>query len=171
MQTDVDLDSFYVAQKELAINPDWVVTARKDYADLVSPLDIDGVTMAGLAFRARARIELPDRQVAFQLEYSPSTSQPKGGPICRLDWRPFQAHNNKNCGPPEYRMIAIRGTHLHDFHLNWAYSPKRVRNGILDIAVPVADMPFEKALEFVEKQFRIKGVALLPPPPWSARLI
>lgn len=43
-----DLEHYWLADKELSINPDWKHRERDEFVRLVSPLDIDGVTVEGL---------------------------------------------------------------------------------------------------------------------------
>lgn len=167
---DGDLEHFWLAQKELAIYPDWKRRGRDEFVRLVSPLDIDGVTEEGLRFTMSAHVYTPDRWVTFQIEYA-SLRNPKGSPLVRFEWRPRTPHNNKGIGPVEHRHKLITATHAHPFDLNWAHSRGQVRKGSLPIAVPIEHKmeTYKDALAFVEKYFRINGVKEILEPPWTRR--
>ncbi|RNF33977.1 hypothetical protein A7A09_013815 [Paracoccus methylarcula] len=167
-----ELEKFWSADKELSVDPDWKRREKDEFVRLVSPLDINGVTVEGLRFTVSAHIYMPDRSVTFQIEYE-SVQHPKGVPMVRFEWRPRSPHNNKGLGPLEYRYIALTGTHIHPFDLNWAYSQNQVRKGNLPIAVPVQQEigSYDEALAFVETKFRIKGVTGIPAPPWTSKMI
>lgn len=168
----VDLKKFWLADKELSIDPDWKRPEKKEFARLIAPIDIDGVTIEGLFFTISANIYMPDRLVTFQMEYQ-SREYPRGVPMVRFEWRPQSPHNNKGLGPEEYRFLNISGTHIHPFDLNWEQSETLVRKGILPIAIPIIEAlnSFEEALAYIEGCFRIKGVIGLPPPPWTSRMV
>lgn len=167
-----DLERFWRADKELSIDPDWKRRDRDEFVRLVSPLDIDGVTIEGLRFTVSAHIYAPDRWVTFQMEYE-SLKHPRGVPMVRFEWRPRSPHNNRGIGPNEHRFIDICGTHIHPFDLNWNHSETQVRRGNLPIAVPVSHPieSFQEALDFVENEFRIKEVTGLLTPPWTGKII
>lgn len=121
----------------------------------------------------RAHLLMPDRALTAQIEYHPEHGPRKGGPICRIEWRPVKTHNNKGVGPEELRFLPQIGSHHHPFELNWTHSETRVRRGELPIAVPINDDPatYRQALAFVGNEFRIKGVENLSAPPWEERLL
>ena len=132
-----DLKAYWLADKELSIEPDWKSRGHDEFARLVSPLDINGVTIEGLRFTVSAHIYAPDRCVTFQIEFE-SMKHPRGVPFVRFEWRPISPHNNKNVGPKEFRLIDISETHIHPFDLNWDHSQSAVRKGVLPIAIPVS---------------------------------
>src|SRR5262249_54217636 len=96
-----------------------------------------------------------------------------GGPFYRMDWRPLHDHPNKGRAPPELRLLHVRGTHHHEFNVNWAYAPGQVRRGNLLIAVPITDEPqtFEELLAFLGEELTIGNIGLVPRPPWQAGLL
>jgi len=169
----VNLEKLWKSDKALSSEPEWRIRERVEFVRLVSPLDIDGITEEGLLFTARAHIYMPDRAVAFQLEYHSARNAKLRGPIVRFDWLPTAPHNNKGRGPKEHQLQTITGSHLHSFDLNWDPSNSAMRQPNLPIAVPVSDRleTFKEALDFVEKEFRIKGLGSIPPPPWTAKLL
>jgi hypothetical protein len=167
---DGDLERFWKSDKELSIDPDWRRRGQHEFARLVSPLDIDGITEQGLRFTISAHIYSPDRWVTFQMEYE-SLRFPRGVPFVRFEWRPTAPHNNKGIGPPEHRHKPIAETHIHPFELNWDHAENQVRKGNLPIAIPVTQSieTYQEALDFVQSCFKIKGVNALPQPPWTKR--
>lgn len=169
----MELAEIFYAEKVLPVEPDWKKRVGTKWLRLVCPIDIGGVTIEGLRFTVSAHSEKPDEAVAFQIEYLPPRGNVKGGPLCRLEWRPITPHNNKGLGPAEYRHRVIKTCHLHPFDLNWAEAAKHVRRGDLPIAIPLAVSPstYEEALAFAGKEFRIKDIEGVAPPPWEARLL
>ena len=131
-----DLEKYWLSQKELAIEPDWPQSGTAEVLRLVSPLDVDGITIQGLRFTISAYKFVPFRWVTFQIEVD-SKDHPKGKPMVRFEWRPKSPHGNKGLGPVELRHETQKDTHLHCFDLNWAHSEANVRKGHLPIAVPI----------------------------------
>jgi hypothetical protein len=165
-----DLRKFFEAEKELAISPDWV-EQNSEVFTIVCPLQIDGVVIEGLQFRATARKTLPEELVTVQLEYYPALEP--GGPFSRLEWKPLSGHNNKGRGPKEWRHRQIIGCHHHEFELNMKYAEKDLRRGVLPIALPLADSPsnFDGLLVRIKKEFRIVNVEWIEAPPWEPVLV
>jgi hypothetical protein len=166
----LDLKTIFDAQKTLAIRASWVERDSLGL-DLVCPLEMDGVVVEGLQFRACAHKRLPDERVRIQLEYHPATEP--GGPLARIEWRPISTHNNKARGPKEWQNRLISGCHYHRFDLNFEYAEIQVRRGNLPIAVPLNDSPanFRDLIEFVKKEFRISNLELVVEPPWEPTLV
>lgn len=165
-----DLEHIWTAGKSLAIEPDWPQSATSEVVRLTAPLDINAVTVQGVRFTMSAYRFTPFRWVTFQIEVD-SKAHPKGKPMVRFEWLPKSPHSNKGLGPPEFRHIVQRDTHLHCFDLNWDQSEANVRKGYLPIAVPIEESTsdYQAALDFVEKKFRIKGVGGIGLPPWTER--
>ncbi len=166
----VDLSILYAASKTVSASAKWKFR-DSEWMVLVVPLDIDGVTVEGLSFRATAMRKRPDEAVTFQLEYAPPLGRAKGGPFARVDWKPLRPHNNKKIGPAEFHDIPQTGSHHHDFWLNWRHSEQAVRKGSVDISIPIVpEMSFEEIVAFVGKEFRILNINSLPKPEWSGML-
>jgi hypothetical protein len=166
-----DLKKLFESQKSLAARPSWV-ERDSEGLEVVCPLEIEGVVVEGLQFRATAKKRMPDELVTMQVEFHPA-GEP-GGPLARIEWRPLSTHNNKGRGPPEWQNKLIRGCHHHPFDLNLAHAEHHLRNnGKLLIAVPLKDSPanFSGVVEFVKKEFRIVNVELVVEPPWEPRLV
>lgn len=168
-----DLEWLYTSDKALSSEPDWKLRSGGEYLRLVSPLEIDGVSIEGLRFSATANSLMPDMNVAFQIEYFPPKGEPVGGPLSRIEWLPKSPHDNKGAGPVEYRYQKLVKCHIHPFEMNWRHSEAKTNKGILPIAIPIEPgfSTYQDALAFVEKEFRIKGVMGLPLPPWSEKLL
>jgi hypothetical protein len=170
----LDLPDAFAAQKTLAATGRWAVRdphRNSQWLTFVAPLEIDGVTIAGLRLRGTAIVNLPDEAVCFQLEYHRPRQQ--GSALARIEWRPIKGHNNKGLGPKEHQFIEMRGCHHHPFDLNWNGAAKQLRRGNLPIAVPIIQSPqsFIKLLELVGKEFRINGIDYVPLPEWTANLV
>lgn len=166
----VDLSILYAASKTVSASAKWKFR-DSEWMQLIAPLDIDGVTVEGLSFRATAMRKRPDEAVSFQLEYSAQSPNSKSLPFARVEWKPLRPHRNKKIGPVELHNIPQAGSHNHDFWLNWRHSEKAVRKGLLDISIPILpEMSFEEIVAFVGKEFRILNINLLPKPEWSGML-
>jgi hypothetical protein len=164
------LPSLVCADKVLAATTTWIERGP-DTLEFTAPLEANGVAIEGLSFRGRARKSLPDREVIFQLEYH--APQIVGGPICRIEWRPLNAHNNKGLGPKELRHVIQAGSHHHRFDLNWARSQEAVLRGDLPIAVSIDTDPasLRAVLAIVGKEFRIKRIQSVTVPPWEPSML
>ena len=165
-----DLRLLFDSDKQFSAPVSW--KARDDsWMSLVSPLEINGVTIEGLRFRGTARRDRPDEQVTFQLEYFSPTGKPKGGPFSRVDWNPLRPHTNKMVGPVEYQNMLQNGSHNHEFRLNWEHNESYVREGVLPISIPISpDLNYNEIVAFVGKEFRISNINWLPIPEWSGTL-
>jgi hypothetical protein len=166
----LSIPEIFASTKTLSGRLDWV-RLDVEWLSLVCPLEIDGVTLAGLQLRLKALRHFPDEAVSAQLEYR--APRGKHDPICRVEWRPLKSHNNKGKGPTEYRYREIRGSHLHSFELNWIYIVSGARVVRLKVAVPINPDPqtYEDLLVYMGKEFRISDADRLPKPTWEPRLI
>jgi hypothetical protein len=162
----LDLTALFRAEKAIAIAPDWVGRGAEELS-VVVPLLVDDVVVEGLQFRATARKHMPDEMITLQVEYHPQLSA--GGPLCRIEWRPLNGHNNKGRGPKEWRHKNIVGCHHHSFDLNQRYAPNEMLKGLLPIALPLEESPanFNALLDFAKKEFGINNLEWLGVPPWE----
>jgi hypothetical protein len=167
----MELPEIFNAEKSLPLRPVWLEEAN-DRLSLVSPLDIDGVTIEGLRFRITAMIPRLEECVTVQVEYIPPMRDLRGGALARIEWKPLKGHNNKNAGPLAHRNKFITASHHHRFDLNWNEQAAALRRGNLPIAVPVEPDPatFETLVDLVRQEFRISNLDWLQPPPWQATL-
>jgi hypothetical protein len=83
-----DLKELSNATKRLTIIPGWA-EIDSEFLQIVAPIEIEGVTIEGLQFRACARKRLPDEMITCQVEYHPNGEA--GGPLARLEWRPIKS--------------------------------------------------------------------------------
>jgi hypothetical protein len=164
------LPDIFCAQKVLSIPLSWVPGPNKTLHQLHA-LEIEGVTVRGLLLRIRARADLPDEDVIFQLEH-PFPGR-RDTALARLEWRPLTPHRNPGNAPGALRFLYIPGSHHHTFDLNWLPGEERMRRVNLPIACPISPDPtdFNAVLELVSVSFRISGLELVPVPPWEGALI
>jgi hypothetical protein len=170
----MEIPELYAAEKAIVSANAWV---ERDNAQpsrlltMIAHLEIDGVSIPGLRLRGTAIRSMPDRAVTFQLEYH--RPRQHGAALARVEWLPIKGHNNKGMGPKELRFVQITGTHIHPFDLNWNDAQKQLRRGNLPIATPLDLTPntFDRLLEFVGKEFRIKGLENVRQPEWQPDLV
>lgn len=164
------LEYLWLARKRLPAPRNWV-EVKPDYLELVSPLDIEEVTIQNLRLRITARKSLPDECITAQLEYF--VERKIGGPFCRFEWKPIKGHNNHSHGPPDLHHVVQTGTHYHGFEINWHYCAKFVRKGNLPISIPVTKPlhSYKDAIDFMADEFKIDNVEFVPPPPWEEALL
>lgn len=166
-----DLPALFNSDKTFAVRPVW---RQRDanWFQCVQALDIDGVTVEGLRFRATAKIDRPDESVTFQIEYRLPNRAHRGGPLARVEWKPFSPHNNKGRGPLHLRHILQTGSHVHHFQQCWELNETEVRNGNLPLSEPITPEPtWDEILVFVGKEFRISPIDWIPYPPWKPALV
>lgn len=158
------------ADKLIAAPTDWTPTGR--CLELKLPLEIDGLIEEQFFFRATAVASLPDEQVVFQLEYHGVRIRGGTGPLCRLEWRPKGAHNNKGRGPKELRFMDQIGSHFHSFEDNWSETNGALLRDNLPIARPVSQpvQGFMDCLNAVGNLFRINNIGVVKVPEWVLHL-
>jgi hypothetical protein len=163
-----EIQSILDSPKSLPFLPSWKREEGNEFLTIVSPIDVDGITLEGWRFRVTAHAPSADMQVSFQLEALFPRIRNKFLPIVRFEWLPRSPHSNKGKGPVEWRYISIDGSHLHPHALNWVGDAPLTGN--LPLAIPIGtNLPtFQSALEYVEEEFRIGNVKRLQVPPWEA---
>jgi hypothetical protein len=165
----VDLRAFVLADKLVPVSRGWEQDER-DYLSWVSPLDVDGVTTAGLRVRIRAHELRPNEAVCVQLEYFSPGGKSEG--LARVEWKPLRPHNNKGKGPPEFQFKPFRKTHAHRFDMNWNDNAGRLFTGNLPVAIPIQDVDsFEKFLDICAIELKILNLSIVPMPPWHQRML
>jgi hypothetical protein len=164
------LPDVFHAQKVLSVPRSWA-PGPNGTLNMLLPLDIDGVTVQGLYLRCRARVDLPDEDVFFQLEY-PFPGR-RDAALARIEWRPLKGHYNSANAPGGLKLLKIAGSHHHSFALNWFAPEERMRAANLPIAEPIDPDPpdLSALLEFVSKSFRISDLDLISVPPWEKGLL
>lgn len=160
------------AQKYLPSVPDW--REKDGVLNLISALDADEITLSTLRLRGRCEADCFDGRLTFQLEYF-FKDLSKWAPAARVDWRPRAPHQNRNIGPKEWRLVSLRGSHIHPFQLNYDWSisngqslAENIRSN-LPIAIKVDPEPntIQALISFVGLSFNIDGLDRVPSPPWS----
>jgi hypothetical protein len=139
----------------------------------LTPLEVDGVTIAGLALRGVCYQHRPDEAVMLQMEAAMPGLRTRV-PLVRLDWRPATGgHKNPRRGPDLHAKRFITGSHLHPFELNWLFAAEVMRTGNLPFATAVSPDPndFAEVLDLVGSVFRISNISLIETPSWSRKLL
>jgi len=166
----VDLKHYFESEKLLARRSKWIQPDSENLR-LSCPLDIDGITVAGLEFCAYATRQFHNEGVRLQLQYLP----PKGRsyPFCRIDWKPFHEHCNNGRGPADLKLLRMTGSHIHSFELNFIPETDTLRQHNLPIAEPLTPdaNSFEDLLDFTAKLFRIGNMDWVSSPPWQGKMI
>jgi hypothetical protein len=148
----------------------WTAPDREDgYTRFYSPIEIDGITEAGLALTGGSYVRRPDRHVTFELSASMSGGFRRTR-LIRLDWRSLRGgHSNDRRCPGQWSGARVPSTHLHCFDLNWLEVEGRMRRGKLPCARPIEQelQTFDDLRQFVGSHFRINNIGLVPPPEWA----
>jgi hypothetical protein len=170
----MELPEIYAVEKAIVSATEWIERDAARHSDLltmIAHLEIDGASIPGLRLRGTAIRNMPDRAVTFQIEYH--RPRQHGAALARVEWIPVKGHNNKGLGPKELQFILIPGTHIHPFDLNWKDAQKHLKRGNLPIAMPLALTlnTFAGLLDFVGKEFRIKGLEDVSQPEWQPDLV
>jgi hypothetical protein len=136
------------------------------------PLDIAGVTIEHFWLRGRCIVDLPDREVTFQLEVGKDGIRTRT-PLMRVDWRPVSGGHGNGDGPPELANTYVAGSHLHDFEMNWLDHEQRMRMSNLPVARQITEplQNFTELLDFVKIHFRINGIEKITEPEWVEELL
>jgi hypothetical protein len=168
-----DLPYLFEQPKLLTGRLDHWIERDEEWFVLTSPVDIDGVTIAGLQFRAVAMRNLPDEAVAMQLEYREPSPKSVTVVLSRVEWRPLKAHNNKGLGPADFQFRPMKGSHVHKFDLNWREAQRAMLRGVVKIAVALSVEPndYLEFIEIVGKELTIDNIHSLAEPPWTPRLV
>lgn len=164
------LPSLVDAWKTIPIAPKWTDPDPADgYTRIYAPLDIEGVTEAGLVLTVGAYATYPERHVTFELCVLDAADRRTR--LIRLDWRSLRGgHTNKRrnkCDGPWGRR-RVPATHLHAFELNYLPDEQRMKKGKLPCAEPTSEelSSFEDVRKFVGSCFKIKNIEIVPPPDW-----
>ncbi len=163
------LEDFFCRPKRLRRRPKWNANADKLRYEFTAVLELEGVVVGGLELRGKAHKTELDRDVCFQLEYSPGILTRTI--LSRIDWRPFHTHGNDACVDEEVSLDVITGSHIHDFYLNYLVAAGRMRKK-LSFARRINPDPrnFIELLAFSMDAFNISNMDLIQPPEWSKDL-
>lgn len=154
--------------KTIAYFPDW---QRGDNSALWfdAPLEIGGVTAAGLFLHCEARRDMPNCNVGFEITYLIPNSRRRFA-LQRLDWESWKRQHVN----PRKRGYPLRGkrvgpTHIHPFALNWNEAAKKFRKGDLPVATDFDGelQTFDQARAAAGFFLGISNIELVMRPPWD----
>jgi len=158
------------AVKSLPYRPEWTEPDSGDgYTRLSVPLEIDGVTEAGLTFDCGTYEYHPDEHVTLELSVLGKSGRRRIR-LMRLDWRSLKGgHSNdrRRCSGP-WSGRRVPETHLHSFDLNWIEADQRMKKGKLPCAEPIPEplQSLAELIDFAGRCFRINNIDIVPPPNW-----
>lgn len=157
-------------EKTIPVQPKWTAPepAGDGYIRLSVPLEIDGVTFAGLTLSGGAYAQHPEQHVTFELSVHDAVGRHIR--LARIDWRSLKGgHTNhpRHCAGP-WRRARVPETHLHSFDLNWSEAEGRMKRGKLPCAEPISQplQAFAELRTYAGTCFRIKNIDVVPPPDW-----
>jgi hypothetical protein len=164
------LKSLFLAEKSVPVGVQWTVPDPSDgYMRFSVPLEVGGITEAGLVLTGGSYAHHPDEHITFEMAVFDH-----GGirriRLCRLDWRSLlDGHSNqRNKCRGQWAGKRVPSTHLHSFEANWVEAEQRMRKGKLPCAEPIPQslQTFDDLRSFVGIYFRIKNIDIVPPPNW-----
>ncbi len=159
-----DIVEQVAADKFLLRSPIWDSASDDRYYVFSAPLNVLGDATSSLQLRAKSSKRHVDRDALCQLEYAPTV---RGAvPLWRIQWRPFERHQNKAWGPSGYELAVIDGTHEHRFDDNWVAEAAQLRPGNLPAARPLERDPttLSDFLALCGERFRIMNIQTIEPP-------
>jgi len=157
--------------KTIANAAEWTKPDPDDgYVRYSVPLDIEGITEAGLTLSGGAYARCPDRHVTFEMAVA-GVNGPRRTRLARVDWRSLKGGHSNPRGkcPGPWDGMRVPETHYHSFELNWVESERRMKKGRLPCAMPISESPqtFEALRAFVGLHFRINNIGIVFPPGWE----
>jgi hypothetical protein len=140
--------------------------------EFLSPLDIDGVTIAELALRGIAFEQRPDADVLLQLETGLPGARTRE-PLIRIDWKPLSPFHRNLKGSPHLKGLIVYGTHQHPFEENWLDDAQRMRTSNLPVAMEITEavQTFSEMLVYAKNLFRISDITSIAEPQWEPKLL
>src|ERR1700721_2704924 len=115
MDIAVHIPSLMEADKTIGVDPAWHLDPHEGHTLRASvPLAVEGVIQEGLYLEGRCISDNPDQDISISLVYKPARGL--SGPLCRVDWNPIQAHNNRGLISGPWRFKPIQSSHLHPFY-------------------------------------------------------
>ncbi len=155
--------------KTISVFPGWSAPEKETgYMWFDVPLEIDGITVAGLNLHGGCYERHPQKHVTFELRIGRSPGR-KCLPLIRMCWRSLQGgHSNPRLGTSEWAGIRVSDTHLHSFELNWLPEEVRMRGQNLRIAREIDEQldTFSAVKRFVGINFNINNIDLVTNPNW-----
>ena len=141
-----------------------------NYIWFESPLEIGGVTEAGLTLRCGCHSDAPDCHVTFEIAVRGLDGKRRIA-LARVCWLSLKGGhtNHRRIGPGRLRGKRTPATHIHTFADNWDSS----KNKMIGRNLPIADQidehlqSFEDVRGFVGKAFKINNISVVTRPNWS----
>jgi hypothetical protein len=162
------------AVKSISYFPGWSEPDKDDgYTWFDAPLEIDGVTEAGLFLHGGTYGQYPDANVTLEV-FVRLPGRRRKLPLERVDWRSLKGgHTNLRVAGHPLSGRRVPSTHLHPFDQNWDAVRGRFVGQNLRLAVPIEQelQTFEAARAFAGNRFRINNIDLVLPPNWSYNLL
>jgi hypothetical protein len=163
------LPELVAAEKLLSRFPGWSAPEPETgFIWFDAPIEIEGVTEAGLILHGGAYANLRDRHVVFELKgYIPGSSKRKA--LIRSEWRSIRGgHSNPRKSNLASAGQRVGDTHTHPFELNWSQTEQRLRKGNLRQAVNIDEelQSFETFRSYVGNHFGISNIGIVDRPPW-----
>jgi hypothetical protein len=156
-------------EKLIAYFPGWSSSEEETgYIWFDAPLDIGGVTEAGLVLHGGAYVNMPEQHVTLELIVRNLKGKRRIA-LARLDWRSLKGgHTNPRGGPKGLSGKRMPPTHLHDFEINHDEKKCRMSAG-LRWARPIEPelLSFEDVRAFAGKHFRINNMQIVDTPTWE----
>lgn len=155
--------------KAISVGVQWTAPDEVDgYSRIYVPLEMKGITAAGLVLTGGTYSRHPDCHVTFELAVTGAEGA-RHMRLIRLDWRSLTGgHSNPRRCTGEWSGRRVPITHLHCFDLNWVEAEGRMRRGKLPCARPVERelQTYEDVREYVGTHFKIRNMDIVPRPDW-----
>ena len=114
-----DLEQIFLTQKEVGPFLGWSdPEPETGYIWFNAPLEIGGVTQAGLVLHGGCYADEPEQRVNFELAFLKRAGRSRVV-VARLDWRSRRGHSNRRRPQSEWSGKKVSRTHYHDFYLNY----------------------------------------------------
>lgn len=161
-----DIKRLYFAEKSIVF-PGW---SKPDPETQVvhfdAPVEIGGVTEAGLVLHGNCKIDRPDCHVSLELRIQRQPGK-HAVSIERLDWRGLDGgHSNYRAKYP-YSGREVGPTHLHAFSMNYSRSEGRMRKGLRAArGLYCEPSTFEEVRTLAGKRMRINNIDVVERPNW-----
>lgn len=163
------LRRIFEEEKQIAYFPGWSKPDETGYVWFDAPLDIGGITEAGLVLHGGAYIDFPEHHVTFELAVQNLKGRRRIR-VARVDWRSLKGgHSNPRRRSHELSGKRVSCTHFHDFEINYDEEKGRMDHPSLRWARPIEPEPqsFEDLSLFVGKHFRINNIEIVDAPNWE----
>jgi len=157
--------------KSISYFPGWSEPEpESSYTWFNAPLDVAGVTEAGLVLHGGCLANAPDCNVSFEIAVIGMGGHRRIS-LARLCWRSLRGgHTNpRTHGPEVLRGLRVGPTHYHSFTANWIAAERRMRGRNLPFAEDVNEVleTFEAARDLAGALLRISNIGVVMRPEWE----